>query len=33
MQLSLATEAKLDVFRDTQWDGVVGLGFTMDYEI
>lgn len=33
MQMSLATQANLDIFRDAIWDGVVGLGFTMDYEI
>lgn len=32
MQMSLATEANLGVFEDSKWDGVLGLGFTMNYE-
>ena len=32
MQLSLATQAQLEIFRDAEWDGVVGLGWTLDTE-
>jgi len=32
MSLHLATNAELEVFRYAKWDGIVGLGFTMENE-
>jgi hypothetical protein len=32
MQMSLAIKADLEIFRDAIWDGVVGLGWTLDKE-
>jgi len=30
MNIHLATSANLEVFRFAKWDGIVGLGFSMD---
>jgi hypothetical protein len=33
MPLHLALSASIEIFRNAQWDGIVGLGFTMDHEL
>ena len=33
MQICLATESHIKVFRESKWDGIMGLGKTMDNKI